>query len=42
MSEAKIYQAGATRTGLKSFAGVERFLAEVSGDSRRAGYAARA
>jgi DNA polymerase-3 subunit delta len=26
------------RDGLKSFAGVERFLAEVSGDARRAGY----
>ena len=26
------------RSGLKSFAGVERFLAEVSGDARRAGY----
>jgi DNA polymerase-3 subunit delta len=26
------------RSALKSFAGVERFLAEVSGDSRRAGY----
>ncbi len=25
-------------SGLKSFAGVERFLAEVSGDARRAGY----
>jgi len=25
-------------TGLRSFAGVERFLAEISGDSRRAGY----
>ena len=26
------------RDGLKSFAGVERFLAELSGDARRAGY----
>ena len=26
------------RDGLKSFAGVERFLAEVRGDARRAGY----
>ena len=25
------------RTGLKSFAGVERFLAEVTGDARRPG-----
>jgi DNA polymerase-3 subunit delta len=26
------------RTGIKSFAGVERFLSEVSGDARRPGY----
>jgi DNA polymerase-3 subunit delta len=31
-------QAGASRSGLKSFAGVERFLAEIGGDARRAGY----
>lgn len=31
-------QAGGSRSGLKSFAGVERFLAEISGDPRRPGY----
>ena len=31
-------QAGASRSGLKSFVGVERFLAEVSGEARRPGY----
>ena len=31
-------QTGFARTGLKSFAGVERFLAELTGDARRAGY----
>ena len=30
--------AASSITGLRSFAGVERFLAEVGGDSRRAGY----
>jgi DNA polymerase-3 subunit delta len=30
--------AGAMRSGWKSFAGVERFLAEVGGNARRAGY----
>jgi DNA polymerase-3 subunit delta len=29
---------GSSRSGLKSFAGVERFLAEIAGDGRRAGY----
>jgi DNA polymerase III subunit delta len=29
---------GSTGSGLRSFAGVERFLNEVSGDARRAGY----
>jgi DNA polymerase III subunit delta len=35
---ADVLQASASRRGLKSFAGVERFLAEISGDARRAGY----
>ena len=38
MSGRDVLQASASRSGLKSFAGVERFLAEVGGDARRAGY----
>ena len=38
MSTSDGLQAGASRSGLKSFAGVERFLAEVSGEARRPGY----
>ena len=38
MSAGDALQASASRRGLKSFAGVERFLAEISGDVRRAGY----
>jgi DNA polymerase-3 subunit delta len=35
---ATITSTGKAKSGLKSFAGVERFLAEVSGDARRPGY----
>ena len=38
MSAREGLEAGASRSGLKSFAGVERFLAEVRGDARRPGY----
>jgi DNA polymerase III subunit delta len=38
MSARDVSQISASRSGLKSFAGVERFLGEVRGDSRRAGY----
>jgi DNA polymerase-3 subunit delta len=38
MSAGDVYQADAARSGLKSFGGVERFLSEMRGDSRRAGY----
>ena len=38
MSTRDVSPTAASRSGLKSFAGVERFLAEVNGDARRAGY----
>jgi DNA polymerase-3 subunit delta len=38
MSAREGVKEGNSRSGLKSFAGVERFLAEIAGDARRAGY----